>query len=605
MSAAREVLAKCVQSALDAALADPAAREALARPLAEATTLARSGPPPVIATSLAAASQAALMGLAEGSVTGEIAALVAEALNACFSCAAPASRLASARMRTSSDSLLVASRGAPAVRPVVGSLPAEEDASVSTGEGDSDGSDVEEEEEQSFDNEARPMHDDAPALSADRRMPVSAPPPARLDEEAAAPTPVAKYHAAIIDDAADTLSMLARHAAERPMRERPAGEQRMLALTDAIAVIGAQAIPHLRSFFRASRESPDPWRGFAPIFALGALDGDMGLSVIPAEIARLSPGDHARGRAVAEALALAPHPAIPELAEDLTMSAHPVARAVGIDVLAQRGLLSPDVLRWHLFDTNVPVLLAAIRAGRACDPTPEWLAPIVVRWMHHPDAEVAWAAAHSAALLGRADPWLEVQGGGRIVRVLGARVAELFVLFGEAADVPLLDRLLEQEPISRALLSRVARFGHPRSWAFLVHCLGEEEFADDAAEALSTLFGPCVERADLLRGPAWRNAIAEARLDEALRYRRGTPWTPGAIASEITSGELSRAEVELRLDELSVRLAAPQTVNLSRFSGERDNALAAALAALARKGRDITAGSWDCRTVPTLLRGRR
>jgi hypothetical protein len=114
-------------------------------------------------------------------------------------------------------------------------------------------------------------------------------------------------------------------------------------------------------------------------------------------------------------------------------------------------------------------------------------------------------------------------------------------------------RLVRRLPATPQLLDAVARLGHPGTWAFLVHYLGDPVLADDAVLALSTTFGDAVDERDRHDAERWEQAIARLRLDAGARVRRGKPWSPAVVADECADARLSARAVEKRLDELRAR----------------------------------------------------
>src|SRR6185437_5360115 len=140
-----------------------------------------------------------------------------------------------------------------------------------------------------------------------------------------------------------------------------------------------------------------------------------------------------------------------------------------------------------------------------------------------------------------------------LASALGARGVELLVMAGDGDDIGVFEHLLASTPMTAPLLSAVARFGNVTAWSFLLHYLTAPELADAAVAALRTLFGDLVPESEAPGYMAWKRAIGEARFNPTLRYRRGRPWHPSTVVAECTSGELSRVEVERRIDELAAR----------------------------------------------------
>src|SRR5690606_29025306 len=139
------------------------------------------------------------------------------------------------------------------------------------------------------------------------------------------------------------------------------------------------------------------------------------------------------------------------------------------------------------------------------------------------------------------------------LEVLGPRALELLVLAGHHDDVPLVQRLVRRLEPTAKLLDAVARLGHPGTWAFLAHFLGDPILEDDAVAALRVTFGDLVPE-DARRDPErWEKAIGAMRLSPSRHLRRGRDWSPAVVAAECADDSLSRFDVERRLDELRAR----------------------------------------------------
>ena len=259
------------------------------------------------------------------------------------------------------------------------------------------------------------------------------PPPVQLADVGGEAITLARFHTEVVEACVDTMASLARDRALLPARERPRAEARILEQLDAILVTGLGCVDGLFSAWRRSLASPDPWKIWAPVFALGCIEGGESLRAIVASLEALAPDARAYGRVAAEALALAPHADRARFAASLTASAHPIVRAIGVDVRARCGALSPEELVVRLDDASAPVVEAALRAvGRLPGPEPA-LVEALRRRMRSPDAAVAWHAARVLLLWGHDDPCVVVRGGE--LTELGAQALEIFVLRGDASDL--------------------------------------------------------------------------------------------------------------------------------------------------------------------------
>ncbi|MCC6559576.1 MAG: hypothetical protein IT372_42200 [Polyangiaceae bacterium] len=393
------------------------------------------------------------------------------------------------------------------------------------------------------------------------------PPPVRLGDEGGEPVPVTAFHAEIVEACAEVMSSLARDRALRPALERPALEDRILEQLDAVLVTGPGCLNALFRAFGRALESPEPYRIWGPTFALACVDGGESLRALAAALTSLPEGARALGRVAAEALAASPHPGLDRLATALIASPHPIARAAGLDLRARGGALPLEAILPHLDDPSPAVMEAALRAlarlpapGAPAPPSaqlPDLVGALRLR-MRSPDPEVAWQAARLLLLWGHDDPLIAVREARPEAATLGARAMEILVLGGEAADLARMEPWIRRTPVTPALLSAIARFGHPGAWSFLAHHLADEDLADPAAAALETLFGARVPAPERKLPRAWRAAIAALRLDPAVRYRRGEPWRPEVVCAEWEAGALPRAEIAVRADELIARARAAQ-----------------------------------------------
>lgn len=410
----------------------------------------------------------------------------------------------------------------------------------------------------------RPPHEDWRPLEGA----APEPPPVSLLEERKT-LDVAGFHAATIDQCLETIGALARDRVHDPFSNRLVAEQRILAATDAILAVGGGCVATVVAWWARAIESPSPWCSWAAPFALGCIEGADALLAVRHGLEQLAPGAVAHAEQAAEALAITPHAARLTLGIDLVGSPHPVARAVGVDILARAGRLTVDELRPHIFDANLPVMISALRAiGRLPAADGARLVPLLERWMHFPDPAVAWLAAKALICWGDTRPYDDLRNRGRLASILGGRAVELFVLAGSDLDLAPLQALVSRAARTPAILSALGRFGHPGAAPFLLHYLADEDLGEHAADALISLFGPRVEPDALLSAVAWRAAIVALKLDPGARCRRGVAWTPSGVVADCSSGELSRAQIEPRLDELAARVRIDVPVDLGLWTPE-------------------------------------
>jgi hypothetical protein len=400
--------------------------------------------------------------------------------------------------------------------------------------------------------------------------------------------PRRELHAEVVAACADNIAMLARHRDQRPFWERPENEQALLANMDAIGASGGHCVRLLVEWWR---KQDDPWKTWAAVFALASFSGTDALAAIACELGQVPADAAGHVETAADALLVAPHPHIPELAQDLAASPNPVARAIGIEVLGHKRLLSPELVLWHARDPNLPVLTAALRSSGLL--ARERGVPLLLPFLHHRAPAIVWCAARQLTLWGRLEPYREVRQGRCLP--LGCRALEVLVLCGDASDVDCFDEIVAREPAMPDVLSAVARFGDPSAWAYLLHHLSDPELAGAAARALITLFGPLVPPRAAKDASAWRDGIAARSFEAGVRLRSGRPWHPQALLDESLRGDLDRRELQARLDELAVRAGARIEVDLTSWSLDLRPVLESAMRASERSARQSRPGSWDGR----------
>ena len=402
--------------------------------------------------------------------------------------------------------------------------------------------------------------------------------------------PRRELHAEVVAACADNVAMLARHRDERPQWERSENEEALLANVDAIGASGGECVRLLVDWWRAAE---DPWKTWAATFALGCFDGTDVLEAMSDQFDELPTDADDHVTSAADALLVVPHPHIAELALDLSASPNPIARAIGIEVLGRKKLLPPEQVRRHMCDPNLPVLAAALRASCVLEPTAG--VAQVLPFLQHPNHEVAWSAARQLARWQRPEPYFETRQGR--CRPLAGKALEVLIQFGDPSDLDRFDEIVAQGPATGEVISAVARFGDPSAWAYLVHHLSDPELADAAARALVTLFGPLVPAREAKSVAAWRDAIAKCHVEPGVRLRSGRPWHPSAVAGECLRGNVDRAEMQVRLDELRVRAGALIDVDLALWSPDVHAVLQPALMRVERAATAFRAGSWDCKAA--------
>lgn len=407
------------------------------------------------------------------------------------------------------------------------------------------------------------------------------------------PIPMTAYYAGVIESCADNIATLARNRSRRSARHRAGNEVRIVHQIDAILATGAGCITELMAWWDRSLESSDPWKIWALLVTLGSIEGGEGTKAIAYGLERLPPDARLGSIVAAEALAVVAHPDLVPLGKKLLVSPHPVARAVGVDVCARRGVLSIEEIPRYLRDPDVLVIEASLLALARLSPAPVELAPILLQRMLHPNPPVAWRATRLLSIWGFSEPHVEVRDHDELLSRLGSRALELFVLNGRAKDLERIEACLSRMPVDPDVLSAIGRFGHTGSWSFLTHFLADDELSEAAVNALTTLFGAKLPRPEVRRAAAWKSVIAHAHLDPQLRYRRGEPWHVQTVATELTSGDLPRDEIENRIDEVTVRSRVNKPVDLCLWTPDAEGQIKAFAAGAVEATRRRSPGTWE------------
>ncbi|APR78509.1 Hypothetical protein A7982_03856 [Minicystis rosea] len=395
-----------------------------------------------------------------------------------------------------------------------------------------------------------------------------------LDDQRTAPISSEAFMEGIVASAADTMAMLAEHRVTRPFALRATREARILKLADAILVSGERALVDVVDWSERAYAEGHVWALWPAVFLLGLVNGPDGLLGLVRMFERLPVDASDAVHVATNALASSPHLGVVAFAADLLDSDHPIASAIGIDVLSRRGTL--DVARASsLLDNEAPArVAAAVRAlTRIAAPLPPPEADERVgSLLSHSDVGVAWEAARAVTLWGDDAALCALRERRPLVSALGTRAAELFVMGGSADDLVHLEDIIASTPMTPDLLHAIGRFGNPLTWSFLLHHLADAELADAAREALLMLFGPIVEPEARLQPSVWRAALAERDLDPSLRYRHGAPWTPVAIARDLRMSTLtdagSQGDMERDLDELWARTGLWSRVDLDLWGSD-------------------------------------
>ncbi|MEM1035019.1 MAG: hypothetical protein AAGN82_32060 [Myxococcota bacterium] len=348
-------------------------------------------------------------------------------------------------------------------------------------------------------------------------------------------------------DLRERLAGLAEARAHGPLDDKTETERRMLAQVDGLVCLGATAVDAI-----LAEPSMTPWDTWATVLLLSCLEGREALETIVSVVQGLGPDDQAHRRAAAEAFAASANPHDMALARACLEEEG--TAPFGLELLSLRGRLAgPDLAAWA--EQRHPETRAVVLRAMTRLVAPPLEVERFVSWLDTDDPALAWEAARALTLWGSGAPLGALRRGERLLRALGAAAVELLVLAGHHDDVALVQRFVSTLDPSPDLLDAVARLGHPGTWAYLAHHLGDPVLGEDAAAALTLLFGGDVvsaeERNDRF---AWEAAIARLGLSPERRLRRGRDWSAAVVADECWHGDLSRRDIEARLDELRARI---------------------------------------------------
>lgn len=254
-----------------------------------------------------------------------------------------------------------------------------------------------------------------------------------------------------------------------PWRSARVLEDRLLAAVDAIAALGGPALLQIEPL-AIDAPAKDPARGFAAVMILGCFEGRDALGAVERVIRHLDPADPDVARHVGGALALAPHPLLPQLLRALLADPDPAVRALAIHVLAYRGLAAPAELERAASDPS-PLVVAAALPALSLARAPA-LADVLAPHVAHADAAVREAAWIALSLGGaaRAPEVIAKELDGP----LAARAAPALAIVGDDRDAAILLDRLRAAP-SSALVNAVGWAGAPEAVPALLDLLDHDD----------------------------------------------------------------------------------------------------------------------------------
>ncbi|MDI3291325.1 hypothetical protein [Polyangium sp. 15x6] len=407
--------------------------------------------------------------------------------------------------------------------------------------------------------------------------PITEAPLVQLNRERLRPVSLPGFYAEVVVHCAEALGMLGKARERSPRRAVPEIERRLLCHIDAIHASGRMALSHLVADWREHQD--DPWHSFgATLVAMGA--GAIHLVSWMIDALPEDAAEHAR--LVAEALVLSGHAEPFALGRALHASSRPIARAIGLSFLAARGALTDEEVQRFFSDAS-PLMRAAGLDACAARPAASQRAfvPALRSALLVEDRANAFRAARQLATLGDIEARRVFEDSAVAAR-LGPLLGELYVLAGRPEDARAAETFFTRQTATPVLLSAAGRWGSPAVLPRLLQCLADEDLSFAAVDALAVMLGPALPPEEMRDAGAWRRVIASMRLDPSARFRRGLPYSPAVVAAECASGDLARADLGRRVDELRARLGHPEPVPVWGYAADVE----ASLAPLLRAARD-------------------
>ncbi len=413
-------------------------------------------------------------------------------------------------------------------------------------------------------------------------------------------------------------------------------EQRMLRAIDAIVAMGPVAVAEVESL---ALDAPvkDGSRLFAATMILGSVRGRDALASAERVLFDYILVDPSCWSACADALKLAPHDMLPLSLRTLLSDEDPHLRAIGIDVLAYRGLATPEDLEAAIKDA--PIVAAAALPYAALATTPGAM------------TASANARAHDDKDLNRAG-WLASALGDPSGTAMALRDqiddpthqrhrAHLLALVGDQNDAAKLLEAAKAAP-STALVDAVGWAGAVASIGPLIELVetaSDDDIKLSAAFALERITGaglyfdteiepedvivdepptPDVGEPPELRlkvltsdprdlppepetetvllpttnGAIWRRWYGEHAAEWPLtsRYRRGQPYSPQVVLAELDRGRCTPFERRALGHELVIRTGQVVRSDVHDFVRIQETTLGD-WAPAAERG-SSTAGNW-------------
>ena len=378
-----------------------------------------------------------------------------------------------------------------------------------------------------------------------------------------------------------------------PWRYASTLERRMLNSIDALASMGSVAVASLEPLVLDS-PAKDPSRAFGLGIALGCVAGRDALAAAERVAWSLRQNDPESLAQFADALKIVPHGSVLLAMRTLLADRDPAMRGLAIDVLAFRGLASPEEIGRAALDAPVvaakalpwaalaksPVVNDAVAQALASgDPAATRGAWLAMAYAGHPQMQAVLGAALTGEDQEIAALLLAIAGESRDADTLlsAARAKPVRPLItavgwaGSADAVPGLIDFLEHADATVKLsaayaLERITGAGLWESNAVPVEEIvvpepPDPDIGEPAPVKLSKLVSdPREPSPEVIEQPTtnverWRAYWIEKgpMFKSGLRYRRGFPYTPLVSLQELDTGKATPGERRSLQRELCIR----------------------------------------------------
>jgi len=359
----------------------------------------------------------------------------------------------------------------------------------------------------------------------------------------------ARFHAHVRTGLLERAMSLGADHVSGPHRARPEVARRFVSHVEALAEAGLCAEEIFA--FAAERDIEDAGVPWAIAILFGCVDAPSAEVCFEAWAGALDPSAPTAYAAVIEiarALAEAPSPRFNGIARRLVASPNAVLRAIALECSSPGDVTDAELSTCASIDA--PMVWTAL--DRLLSRGPRDRARHVRArppWTELGSVELAFEAARARVLCGDLGPLYALRArDSRALSALGPRALDCIALACDPADPELPAAIARATPTTPQMLSALGRIGLPALFPRLLAALDEEDFEDDAHEALVTALGPVVEEPS---PQAWQEAVlAASSTPQDARRRAGAIYSSRAVLADLKRSELSALDVEARANEL-------------------------------------------------------